>query len=121
MATFLTDAWIAALDHAAREVDGPVGPLVIQQVVTDGDGEVTWHVVLGQEGARVRAGRAEAPDVTFTQDRDTAEAIASGGLSATAALTDGRLIVRGATARLTEHRAALARLDEALAAVATDA
>ena len=53
--------------------------------------------------------------MTFSQDRATAEAIADGELSAGAALTAGRLTVRGATARLTEHRETLARIDEALA------
>ena len=53
--------------------------------------------------------------MTFTQDRATADAIVGGTLSAAEALTNGRLTVRGATARLTEHREALARLDEALA------
>jgi alkyl sulfatase BDS1-like metallo-beta-lactamase superfamily hydrolase len=107
--------WIAALDAAARGLPGAENPFVIQQVVTDPDGEVTWHVELGNEGVRVRPGRAEEPDVTFAQDRGTAEAIARGALSAAEALTAGHLTVRGATARLTEHRDALARLDEALA------
>jgi hypothetical protein len=106
-----SDEWIAALDEAARGVDGGPEPLVIQQVVD----EVAWHVVLGPDGVRVHPGRADAADVTFTQDRATAEAVAAGELSAAAALTSGRLTVRGATARLTEHREALAALDEAFA------
>ena len=69
----------------------------------------------GPPEAALASGRAEAPDVTFCQDRQTAEAIADGTSSAGAALTAGRLTVRGATARLTEHREALARIDEALA------
>jgi hypothetical protein len=103
--------WIEALDGAARGLDGPDEPFVIEQVVDD----VAWHVVLGPDGVRVLPGRAEGPDVTFTQDRDTADAIATGELSAAAALTAGRLTVRGATSRLTEHRELLARLDEAFA------
>jgi alkyl sulfatase BDS1-like metallo-beta-lactamase superfamily hydrolase len=114
VAAFLSDAWIAALDDAARHIEGGGEPLVIQQVVTDGDGEVTWHVALGPDGVRVRPGRADAADVTFTQDRETAEAIARGELSAATALTAGQLVVQGAAARLVDHRAVLARLDEAL-------
>jgi alkyl sulfatase BDS1-like metallo-beta-lactamase superfamily hydrolase len=106
--------WIAALDDAARGLPGSDDRFVIQQVVT-GDEETAWHVVLDDEGVRVRPGRDDAPDITFTQDRATAEAIATGELSAGAALTAGRLTVRGATARLTEHRDTLAALDEALA------
>jgi hypothetical protein len=103
--------WIAALDHAASALPGADGTFTIQQVVD----EAAWWVELSPHGVRVHPGRADAPDVTFTQDRATAEAIATGELSAGAALTSGRLTVRGATARLTDHREALARLDEALA------
>jgi hypothetical protein len=106
-----SEAWITALDDAARGLPGVEDGFTIQQVVDD----VAWHVVLGPDGIRVRPGRAEEPDVTFTQDRATADAIAAGELSASAALTSGRLTVRGATARLTEHREALVRLDEAFA------
>ena len=59
--------------------------------------------------------RSAEPDVTFAQDRATADAIAAGELSASSALTSGRLTVRGATARLADHREVLARLDEAFA------
>ena len=106
-----SEEWIAALDAAARRLPGIDGSFTIQQVVDD----VTWHVVLGPEGVRVQPGVVDDPDVTFTQDRATADAIATGELSASAALTSGRLTVRGATSRLAEHREALAQLDEAFA------
>jgi len=106
-----SDEWIAALDAAARGLPGSGETFTIQQVVDD----VAWHVVLGPDGVRVQPGRADDPDVTFRQDRATAEAIAAGEVSASAALTSGRLTVRGATDRLPEHREALARLDEVFA------
>jgi alkyl sulfatase BDS1-like metallo-beta-lactamase superfamily hydrolase len=114
-------AWIEALDAAARGLTAAAEPFVVQQVVTGPDGEVAWHLDLGPETIRVRVGWAESADVTFVQDRETARAVASGELSAGAALTSGRLTVRGATARLTEHRDVLARLDTAFQQVATDA
>lgn len=107
--------WVAALDGAARTLPGVSETFVIQQVVTDEGREVAWHVALGPDGVRVQPGRAAEPDVTFAQDRATAEAIAGGTLSAAEALTSGRLTVRGAAARLTEHREVLARLDAAQA------
>jgi hypothetical protein len=106
-----SDEWIAALDAAARRLPGVDGSFTIQQVV----GDVAWHVVLGPEGVRVRPGEDDDPDVTFSQDRATADAIADGELSASEALTSGRLSVRGATAQLTEHREVLAELDRVFA------
>ena len=118
----LTPAWIEALDAAARGVAGDDGErFVIQQVVTEGAEDVTWHVVLAPSGVRVHPGVAEGADVTFRQDRATAEAIAAGELAAATALASGRLTVRGATAELTRHREVLARLDQAWAGIGNDA
>lgn len=114
MADRFSPDWVTRLDRAVREVRTD-DAFVIQQVVTGDDGESSWYLALGPGGGRVHPGRADAPDVTFTQDRATADAIADGALSAGAALTAGRLTVRGATARLPDHREALARIDEALA------
>ena len=115
MAARFSPEWVEALDTAVRDLPAADEAFVIQQVITDAEGEIAWHLVLGPDGIRVFAGRADSPDVTFTQDRAAADAIADGELSAGAALTAGRLTVRGATARLTEHREALARIDAALA------
>lgn len=114
MAPRFSTAWVEAMDAAVRALPAADAAFVIQQVVTDGEDEIAWHLALRPDGIRVLAGRAEAADVTFSQDRGTADAIADGELSAGAALTAGRLTVRGATARLTEHRDALTRIDEAL-------
>lgn len=114
-------AWIEALDEAAQAVGGTGGErFVIQQVVEDerADGAGTaWHVVLTEDTVRVLPGAADDADVTFTQDRPTAESIVRGELAAGTALADGRLSVHGATTGLTRHRELLARLDEAWAGV----
>jgi len=115
MADRFSPDWVTRLDHLVRGIRTDQA-FVIQQVVTGATGrEEAWYLELGPDGSRVHGGRAEGADVTFTQDRATADAIADGDLSAGAALTAGRLTVRGATARLTEYREALARIDEALA------
>ncbi len=105
--------WVAALDEAARGLPGSderfVDPAGRRATTSRGTSSSA------PRASRVRPGHAEAPDVTFTQDRATAEAIARGELSASTALTSGRMTVRGATSRLSEHREVLARLDEALA------
>ena len=53
--------WIAALDAAARSLPGAGDPFVIQQVVTDPDGEVAWHVDLGRRGRAGPSGTGRRP------------------------------------------------------------
>ena len=65
----------------------------------------------------VRAGRADDADVTFTQDRATARAIADGELAAQTAFMAGRLRTGGDLTRLLAHREALADLDDVFADV----
>lgn len=121
----LSPEWITALDEAARAsttlqtVAGDLD-LTVQQVVTDGDpagGEVAWYVRLRRGLVEVRPGRIDEADVTFTQDRATARAIADGELSAQAAFMAGRLRTGGDLAQLLAHREALAALDDVFAEV----
>lgn len=119
MAEFLSDEWITALDTAARAVRVADDlELVIQQVVPDGaaSGEVAYRVEATRGAVRVRPGRAAAPDVTFTQDRATAEAIHRGTLSAQAAFIDGRLRLGGDLRSVIDRAGALVALDDVFAA-----
>ena len=109
MAEPLTSAWVSALAAAAQGATAPAGiELVVQQVVVDADGgeELAYAVRIGGGTVAVTEGRADDADVTFTQDRDTAVAIAAGELSAQAAFLAGRLRVGG------DLRAALANARE---------
>ena len=125
MAEFLSPAWLDALADAARRAGGPPAfaraegatpaapDLVIQQVVTLGTGdEVCWFVSVCADGVGVAAGRHGDPDITFTQDADTAAAIASGDQSAQAAFMSGRLRVGGDVRVLLDHQDDLGRLDD---------
>jgi predicted lipid carrier protein YhbT len=119
VAGFLTDEWFDDLDAAAR--DSSVDPdlrLVIQQVVTGGsDARDVAYVVTAADGAiAVRRGRADAPDITFTQDRVTAEAIHRGELSAQTAFIEGRLRLGGDLRAVIERSSALAAIDDVFAA-----
>ena len=122
MLRHLSPEWIAALDEAARtstslrELAADLD-LTVQQVVTDDDGEVAWYVRLRGGDVGVHPGRAEVADVTFTQDRATARAIADGELSAQAAFMAGRLRTGGDLTQLLAHRDALAGLDDVFADV----
>jgi putative sterol carrier protein len=99
VAEHLSPAWIAALAEAASQAEAPEGiDLVVQQVVIDGGpegAEAAYAVEVAGGRVAVRAGRVDAPDITFTQDRATATAIARGELSAQSAFLDGRLRVGG--------------------------
>jgi len=124
MAEFLSAAWIADLDAAARADAGLVAdpPLVVEQVVHDPvAGEVRYRVRIGPDGASVRTDAAtEAagpPDLALVTDRATARELHEGRLRAQDALARGSLKVRGRPEVLGGQAELLARLDAAFAAV----
>jgi putative sterol carrier protein len=85
------------LDGAVRDVRLPGHlHLVLQQIVLEDEGgEVAYAIRVDGGRVSVVPGRAPDADVTFTQDRATAEAIAQGTLSAQMAFMAGRLRVGG--------------------------
>ena len=118
MAGFLTDAWLDDLEVAAQRAElDTKGALVLQQVIPDGpDGrEVAYALVVGAGRVRVVRGRASDPDLTFTQDRATAEAIHRGELSAQAAFMQGRLRLGGDLRAVIERASELAAIDDVFA------
>ena len=111
------EAWIAALDEAARADEGLRAAsrgrrVVIGQEVRDGDVAHRWHVVLDDGEVAVRAGAAPTPDVTFSQDADTARAIAAGELAARTAFVMGRIRMGGDVSVLLDLGPALAGLGD---------
>ncbi len=87
-------------------------------MVTDGPGgEVRYHVRIIDQTAAIVRGQAAHPDVTFAEDYVTASAIASGQLSAPAALLAGRIRVGGDMAALIAHQDILSIADPVPAAV----
>jgi putative sterol carrier protein len=104
-----SDEWIEAFaERAAGVVVDDGVRIVVQQELADSG--ASWHVVVADGRATVRGGRHPEPDVTITEDRDTATAIGAGRLSAQQAFIDGRLRVRGSLDRLARASAALAAL-----------
>jgi alkyl sulfatase BDS1-like metallo-beta-lactamase superfamily hydrolase len=117
VAGFLTDAWIDDMAGAAATAELPVAlDLVVQQVVVDDGTEVAYVLEVRDGSLTVRRGRADDPDVTFTQDRATAAAIARGELSAQGAFLDGRLALHGDLQRVLPDLTALAAVDDLFAA-----
>jgi putative sterol carrier protein len=123
MTRYLSPEWIEAVAAAAEASDelrsvAEGVHLTVQQRVTGGpDGDVAFHIELGDGKVAVRAGEAPSPDVTFSQDHATAVAVATGQLAAQAAFMAGRLRVGGDVQRLMQEKGALAGLDRVLAGV----
>ncbi len=109
MAELGSDDWVAAFAERAAgvPVDGDVRIVVQQELADTG---AAWHVSVADGRAVVALGRHPSPDVTITEDRETAAAIAAGALSAQQAVIDGRLRVRGSLERLSSAAGALAAL-----------
>lgn len=122
MADYLSDPWFDEMADAAGRAQPPGDVrIVLQQVVTDGAGgadgerEVAYALRVAEGRVEVIRGRLAEADITFTQDRTTAAAIARGDLSAQAAFLAGRLRIGGDLHRAGEVATALADLDDVFA------
>ena len=120
MLEYLSPEWFEAaetsiradetLQRASAEVQ-----LVLQQTVHDADHEITWHVSFDRGSVRLVVGPAAEPSVTFSCDRPTAVAVATGATSAQAAFMSGNLRIGGDVRHLLANAELLASLDDALA------
>ena len=126
MLSFLSPAWVAALDEAAR-ASGPLAAgcedldLVIEQRITGRpDGDVAFHLTLRHGRASVTAGPAASPTITFVQDLATARSIASGEGSAQRAFMAGDLRIGGDLRILLDHQEVLAGIDDVFRSVRAD-
>ena len=120
MAEFLSAAWIAELDAAARGAADLVvdAPLVVEQVVDAGAGvTVRYQVRIGPAGASVSGDTGAPADVVLVTDRATAWAMHGGRLRAQDAFARGALKVRGRPELLAGRAELFARLDRAFAPV----
>ena len=123
MAEFLAPDWLAELDAAARAVTELPAELAgvrltVEQVVRDATrGEVRYHVRIADGAIRVSPGPADAPDIRFLADYDTARRMLTGETNVQAALTTGRFKVQGRIDRLLGLDEALATLGEVFARV----
>lgn len=118
MFRYLSDEWIAAMDAA---VSGDAG---LREATVDLALAVQHHVdgvayVLRLDHGRnaVTAGTDPTADVTFTCDRATSVAIATGAEQAQSAFMAGRLRMGGNAQSLLDHQDALAALDDLTAVV----
>jgi hypothetical protein len=115
VAEFLSEAWLADLDDAARAAPAVAGTgqLVVEARVTSAtEGDVTFRLEVTDDGARILVGPAPAPTLIIVADRDTATALHHGETNAQRALAAGRLKVHGDLAMFGRRSDALSALGD---------
>jgi len=123
MIRYLSLDWITALadevaanDHL-REI-AESHRIGVTQVVTDGpEGDVTYHLRVGDGAATFGAGPADPEDVKMQQDWDTAVAVATGELNAQEAFIGGKILLFGDQQRLLDSQPVFGALDAVFASV----
>lgn len=82
------------------------------QVVSNGpEGDVTYHLVVGDGEARFGPGPADPEDARMEQSWDTAVAVANGELNAHAAFIDGHIRLHGDQQKVLESQPVFGVLD----------
>jgi hypothetical protein len=121
VAEFLSPAWVAALDGAARAADdlATEQPFVVETLVVGPDGEAGYQVHFATDGASVTGPDGGAADVVLVTDPETAWALHQGTVRAQDAFARGALKVRGRPELLAGRAELLAALERALAPVRT--
>lgn len=90
----------------------------VTQVVTDGpEGDVTYHLQVGDGTASFGAGGAEPEHVRMQQTWDTAVGVATGTLNAQKAFIEGRILLTGDQQRLMEAQPVFGALDAVFRAI----
>jgi hypothetical protein len=114
---FLSDAWIAELDAAARVANDLAAdpPIVLETLVHRSDGDRGYQVHFAADGATVTGPGESLADVVLVTDAATAWALHEGALRAQDAFACGALKVRGRPELLGTHAELLAALERAWA------
>jgi SCP-2 sterol transfer family len=103
-----------AADERLRELAGS-HEIGLTQVVGDGpEGDVTYHLQVGDGEAQFGPGVADPEHVRMEQSWDTAVAVASGDLNAQEAFVNGHIRLYGDQQRLLDSQAVFGALDTVL-------
>ncbi len=123
MVRYLSLDWIDALtaevSASTAMSEAAAGHRIgVTQVVTGGpEGDVSYHLQVGDGVAAFGAGPAEPEDVRMEQDWDTAVAVATGSLNAQDAFIGGRIRLTGDQQKLIEAQPVFRALDGVFATV----
>ncbi|MEX0873613.1 MAG: SCP2 sterol-binding domain-containing protein [Actinomycetota bacterium] len=126
MVKFLSPEWAESVTIALNDSTDIKGALkdvelTLQQIVTGGpDGEVTYWTRFVDGYVEGGVGDAPEPDVTITQDYETAVALARDELNAQSAFMQGKLKVKGNMGKLLQNQSAIQALGPVMASVQTE-
>ncbi|MEZ5218874.1 MAG: hypothetical protein R2715_20355 [Ilumatobacteraceae bacterium] len=100
-----------AADEGLRSLAETVS-IGLTQAVTDGpEGDVIYHLQIGDGTAAFGAGPAYPEDVRFEQSWETAVGVATGTLNAEQAFTTGQILLTGDSQKLVEAIPVFQQLD----------
>lgn len=120
---YLSLAWIRELTREVADSDtlrelGGKHRIGVTQVVTAGpEGDVTYHLQVGDGEAAFGAGPADPEDVRMQQDWSTAVAVATGAMNAQEAFITGKILLSGDQQSLMDAQPVFGALDQIFAAV----
>ena len=123
MIRYLSLDWINALSDEVEASDlmrevADTHHIGVTQVVSNGpEGDVTYHLSVGDGRAAFGAGPADPEDVKMEQDWDTAVAVARGELNAQEAFISGQIRLFGDQQKLLESQPVFGALDAVFATV----
>lgn len=123
MARYLSLDWIdavAAEVAAGAEIQALAAAheIGVTQVVSGGpEGDVTYHLQVGDGAVTLGPGPADPEHVRMEQTWDTAVAVATGALNAQEAFISGRILLHGDQQRLLTAQPVFGALDAAFATV----
>ncbi len=124
MSSFLSEEWMSEATEALNAHDGfstaiSGVELSLQFVVTDHptDDELSYHLVVADDGAGLAQGTLDDPDVTVSNDYETATAISKGELNTQMAFMTGKLKVAGNMAKLMMNQGVVNEFANALSSL----
>jgi len=114
---YLSLDWIEAMGRAVAASDslasvaGTCRIAVTQAVTGTPDGDVTYHLVVGDGSASFGPGPAPGEDVRLEQSWETARGVALGEINAQEVFIDGSLRITGDVQKLITNEAVFAALN----------
>ena len=126
MLRYLSLDWINALtaEVAANEHLSEIAAthtIGVTQVVSNGpEGDVTYHLQVGDGAASFGAGPADPEDIKMEQDWETAVAVATGELNAQDAFINGHIRLFGDQQKLLDSQPVFGALDTVFGTVKAD-